>query len=142
MSDNKKYLAFKLRTKTLDELQEILEEHKKELAALRVKKVVSGTQTQISKIGVVRKTIARILTVINLKKRDAIKTAFQSRQSIKQYNAANNTSYSVNKVPKELRPRLTRALRRKLTKHQTAKRLPKQIKREIAFPQRSFALKA
>ena len=79
MSDNKKYLAFKLKTKTNEELLEILEEHKKELATLRVKKVVSGTQTQISKIGVVRKAIARILTIINLKKRDSIKSAFKNR---------------------------------------------------------------
>lgn len=79
MSEHKKYLAFKLKNKTTEELLEILEEHKKELASLRVKKVVSGTQSQISKIGVIRKTIARILTIINLKKREAIKTAFQSR---------------------------------------------------------------
>lgn len=142
MSDNKKYLAFKLQNKTFEELSEILEEHKKELAALRVKKVVSGTQTQISKIGVIRKSIARILTVINLKKRQAIKTAFQSRQSIKQYNAANKTSYSLNKLPKELRPRLTRALRRKLTKNQSEKKLLKVLKREQNFPQRKYALKA
>lgn len=76
MSEHKKYLAFKLMNKTNEELLEILEEHKKELANLRVKKVVSGTQTQISKIGVVRRGIARVLTVINLKKRQAIKTAF------------------------------------------------------------------
>ena len=42
MSENKKYLAFKLRNKTIEELQEILKEHNKELADLRVKKVVSG----------------------------------------------------------------------------------------------------
>ncbi len=76
MSEHKKYLAFKLKTKTNEELLEILEEHKKELANLRTKKVVSGTQTSIAKIGVIRKAIARILTIINLKKRDAIKTAF------------------------------------------------------------------
>ena len=76
MSEHKKYLAFKLKNKTNEELLEILEEHKKELANLRTKKVVSGTQTSIAKIGVIRKAIARILTTINLKKREAIKTAF------------------------------------------------------------------
>lgn len=43
MSEHKKYLAFKLRSKTLEELREILEEHKTELSNLKVKKVVSGT---------------------------------------------------------------------------------------------------
>jgi large subunit ribosomal protein L35e len=83
MSEHKKYLAFKLRSKTLEELREILEEHKTELSNLKVKKVVSGTQTSISQIGVIRKSIARILTIINLKKRDEIKSAFQNRKSIK-----------------------------------------------------------
>jgi ribosomal protein L29 len=43
MSEHKKYLAFKLKNKTNEELLEILEEHKKELANLRTKKVASGT---------------------------------------------------------------------------------------------------
>lgn len=76
MSEHKRYLAFKLRSKTVEELNEILEEHKKELSNLKVKKVVSGTQTSISQIGVIRKSIARILTIINLKKREEIKSAF------------------------------------------------------------------
>lgn len=142
MSEHKKYLAFKLRSKTVEELREILEEHKKELSSLKVKKVVSGTQTSIAQIGVIRKAIARILTIINLKKREEIKSAFQNRKSIKQYNEANKTSYSLSKTPKELKPRLTRALRRKLSKKQATKLLPKQIKRQNAFPERKYALKA
>lgn len=141
MSDHKKYLAFKLRNKTIEELQSILADHQKELTQLRGKQVTTGKQADIAKIGSIRKAIARQLTIINQKKRGEIKSAFQSRQSIKQYNEQHGTSYSLNKLPKELRPRLTRAIRKGLTKEQSEKKLLKQLKREQNFPQRLYALK-
>lgn len=116
MSDNKKFLAFKLRNKTIEELQSILADHQKELAELRGKSVTQGNQADIAKIGNIRKAIARQLTIINQKRRNEIKTAFQSRKSIREYNDQNKTSYSLSKVPKELRPRLTRAIRKRITK--------------------------
>ena len=57
--DPKQNRAFRLRNKTVEELQQILEEHKKELASLRVNKVSSGVASKLAKIKTVRKAIAR-----------------------------------------------------------------------------------
>ena len=140
--DPKKNRAFRLRNLTVEELQKTLEEHRKELTSLRVNKVASGVASKLAKIKVVRKAIARQLTLINQKRRNELKDAFSTRAGIKKYNEENKTSFSLNKVPKDLRPRLTRALRRKITKRQASKLLPKQVKRNNAFPPRRYALKA
>ena len=140
--DHQKNRPFRLRNKTIEELRNGVEELKKELSTLRINKITSGVASKLSKLKVVRKAIARHLTVINQKKRQELKDAMSSRAGIKKYNKDNNTNFSVNRIPKELRPRKTRALRRKLTKHQASKVLPKIKKRINAFPQRSFALRA
>ena len=63
--DPKQNRAFKLRRKTVEELMTSLDEHRKELSSLRVNKVSSGVASKLAKVRVVRKTIARILTLIN-----------------------------------------------------------------------------
>ena len=78
--------------------------------------MASGVASKLAKIRVVRKLIARQLTVLNQKRRQEIKDAFNSRAGIKEYNEKNKTNFSLSKVPKELRPRKTRALRKKITK--------------------------
>ena len=140
--DSRKNRPFRLRNQTVDTLQNNLSELRTELSSLRVNKVASGVASKLAKIRVVRKTIARHLTIINQKKRQELKDAFSTKSNIKKYNEENKTSYSVNKLPKDLRPRLTKALRRKLTDEQKNKKLSKQVKKLRAFPQRSFALKA
>ena len=140
--DSRKNRAFRLRNQTVEQLEKNLQELRTELSSLRVNKVASGVASKLAKIRVVRKTIAKHLTIINQKRRQELKDAFSNRSSIKKYNEENKSSYSVNKVPKELRPRLTKSMRRRLTKEQSGKRLSKQIKKMRAFPQRVYALKA
>ena len=140
--DHKKNRPFRLRNQTVDTLQKNLSELRTELSSLRVNKVASGVASKLAKIRVVRKTIARHLTIINQKKRQELKDAFSTKANIKKYNEENKTSYSVNKQPKDLRPRLTKALRRKLTEEQRNKKLSKQLKKLRAFPERAYALKA
>ena len=60
-----KVKAHELRTKTKSELQSQLKELKEELSTLRVAKVTGGAPAKLSKIGVLRKSIARVLTVHN-----------------------------------------------------------------------------
>ena len=140
--DSSNNRAFKLRNKTVEELLKNVTDLKNELSSLRVNKVAQGVASKLAKIRVVRKAIARNLTIVNLKKRSELKNAFSSRAGIRKYNEEHKTTFTLNKLPKELRPRLTRALRRKLTKNQQNKVLPKIAKRQNAFPQRSFALRA
>lgn len=103
-----------------------LKELKQELAALRVAKVTGGAPNKLSKIKVVRKSIARVLTVINQNQKAALKEEFAGKKY----------------VPVDLRTKKTRAIRRRLTKHQANAKTLKQIKKERAFPMRKFAVKA
>merc|ERR1712226_235933 len=62
-----KVKAHELRDKTKPELLKQLEDFKRELAELRVAKVTGGAASKLSKIKVVRKSIAVVMTVINQK---------------------------------------------------------------------------
>ncbi|KAK9821631.1 hypothetical protein WJX74_001798 [Apatococcus lobatus] len=118
--------AHELRTKNKADLQAQLKDLKQELGALRVAKVTGGAPNKLSKIKTVRKGIATVLTVLSQKQKEALREAF----SKKKYK------------PLDLRVKKTRAIRRRLTKHQAGIKSEKQIKRARAFPLRKYALKA
>lgn len=44
-------------------------------------------------------------------------------------------------LPLDLRPKLTRAMRRRLTKHEATMVTERQRKRQIHFPERKYAIK-
>lgn len=120
-------LAIKdLREQGRDELLGQLTELKKELQALRVAKVTQGAASKLGKIKVVRKNIARVLTVYNQTQKAALRNAYSKAKY----------------VPVDLRSKKTRAIRRRLTKHQASAKTVKQVKKERAFPARKYALKA
>merc|ERR1711879_83287 len=103
-----------------------LNEHKQELNNLRVAKVSgSGAASKLARICTVRKTIARVLTVINQTQKAEIRKLYQG----KKYK------------PEDLRPKKTRALRRRLNKHQLTLKTAKQQNKERLYKQRKFALK-
>ncbi|XP_042501688.1 60S ribosomal protein L35 isoform X1 [Macadamia integrifolia] len=91
-----------LRTKSKTDLLNQLKELKAELALLRVAKVTGGAPNKLSKIKVVRLSIARVLTVISQKQKAALREAYKNKKFL----------------PLDLRPKKTRAIRRRLTKHQ------------------------
>ncbi|KAG6528330.1 hypothetical protein ZIOFF_010483 [Zingiber officinale] len=91
-----------LRGKTKTELQNQLKELKNELSLLRVAKVTGGAPNKLSKIKVVRLSIARVLTVISQKQKSALREVYKKKKLL----------------PLDLRPKKTRAIRRRLTKHQ------------------------
>lgn len=75
-----KIKATELRGKSKDELTKQLNEHKQELNNLRVAKVSgSGAASKLARIRVVRKTIARFLTVINQTQKAEIRKHYQVR---------------------------------------------------------------
>ncbi|PAV70235.1 hypothetical protein WR25_18577 [Diploscapter pachys] len=121
-----KVKAKDLRGKKKEELMKSLEEQKTELASLRVSKVTGGAASKLSKIRVVRKNIARILTIINQ----------TQKQELRKYYAGKKYK------PLDLRPKLTRAIRRRLTKSEQSKKTAKQQAKERKFPLRKFAVKA
>ena len=73
----------------------------------------------------VRKSIARVLTIINANQRAQLRLFYKNKKYL----------------PLDLRPKLTRELRRRLTKHEATRTTERQRKRQIHFPQRKYAVK-
>eukprot|EP00299_Pterocystis_sp_00344_P007115 c2147_g1_i1.p2 GENE.c2147_g1_i1~~c2147_g1_i1.p2 ORF type:complete len:135 (+),score=40.26 c2147_g1_i1:34-405(+) len=118
--------AHELRNKGKAELLKQLADLKKELGELRVAKVTGGAAAKLSKISVVRKSIAVVLTVINQKEVSELRKHYEKK------------TYK----PLNLRVKKTRAIRRQLTKKQLGLKTLRQEKKDNLFPLRKFALKA
>lgn len=99
-----KVAAHTLRSQNKAELMKQLEELKQELASLRVQKIAGGASSKVTKIHDVRKNIARVLTVINQSQREAVREHYKGKRT-----------------PLDLRVKQTRAIRRKLSKHEATK---------------------
>lgn len=115
-----------LRTMSKDELLKTLTDLRKELADLHVAKVTDGAASKVAKIKGVRKSIARVLTVHNQLQKDGLR------------KAAAGSKY----LPKDLRYKKTRAMRRALTRSEKNKKTHKQRCRLAAFPAVKYAIKA
>merc|ERR1711934_1150970 len=115
-----------LRTKSKQELLNQLKDLKAELALLRVAKVTGGAPNKLSKIKVVRLSIARVLTVISQNRKAALQKAYEG----KQYK------------PLDLRVKKTRAIRKALTKEQKSLKTVKEQKKAAQFSLRKYAIKA
>ncbi|TGZ82205.1 hypothetical protein EX30DRAFT_340089 [Ascodesmis nigricans] len=118
--------AAQLWTKNKEDLTKQLDELKNELVNLRVQKVVGGNSAKLTKIHDVRKSIARTLTILNAKQRQQLRILYKNKKYL----------------PLDLRPKQTRAIRRRLNKFESARVTEKQKKKQIHFPKRKYALKA
>ena len=118
--------AYELRGKNKEDLLTELAAQRKELSELAVAKVTGGAPSRIAKIKSVRKNIARILTVHNQQQKEGLR------------KAAAGAKY----MPKDLRAKKTRAMRRALTKEQKSKKTLGTRKRNAAYPVRKYAVKA
>lgn len=112
-----------MRSKSKEQLETQLAELKQELASLKVQKL---TRPAVPKIGAVRKDIARVLTVINAAQRENVRAFYAGKKFI----------------PKDLRAKKTRALRRALSKEDAARLTVKARKQQLAFPKKVYAIKA
>ncbi|KAI9840017.1 MAG: 60S ribosomal protein L35 [Sarea resinae] len=112
--------------KSKDDLKKQLDELKTELGTLRVQKISGGAASKLTKIHDLRKSIAKVLTVINANQRAQLRLFYKNKKYL----------------PLDLRPKQTRAIRRRLTKHEASIVSEKQKKRQTHFPQRKFAVKA
>uniref|UniRef100_A0A8D0G4D3 Large ribosomal subunit protein uL29 n=1 Tax=Sphenodon punctatus TaxID=8508 RepID=A0A8D0G4D3_SPHPU len=121
-----KIKARDLRGKKKEELLKQLDDLKVELSQLRVAKVTGGAASKLSKIRVVRKSIARVLTVINQTQKENLRKFYKG----KKYK------------PLDLRPKKTRAMRRRLNKYEESLKTKKQQRKERLYPMRKYAVKA
>ena len=115
-----------LRQKKKEELVKQLEDLKTELGSLRVAKVTGGAASKLSKIRVVRKSIARVYIVMHQKQKENLRKFYKGKKYI----------------PLDLRPKKTRAIRKAMTAHEASLKTAKETRRLKAFPQRKFAVKA
>ncbi|KAK1378121.1 Ribosomal protein L29 [Heracleum sosnowskyi] len=114
-----------LRTKPKADLLAQLKDLKAELSLLRVAKVTGGAPNKLSKIKVVRTSIAQVLTVMQQKQKAALREVYKNKKL----------------MPLDLRPKKTRAIRRRLTKHQVSLKTEREKKKEKYFPMRKYAIK-
>ncbi|KAK2592845.1 60S ribosomal protein L35, L29 [Conoideocrella luteorostrata] len=110
--------------KSKDDLTKQLGELKTELGQLRIQKIISSG-SKLNKIHDLRKSIARVLTVINAKQRSQLRLFYKNKKY----------------APLDLRAKQTRAIRRRLSPEDKARALEKTKKRATHFPQRKFAIK-
>eukprot|EP00088_Acartia_fossae_P040418 TRINITY_DN420_c1_g1_i1.p1 TRINITY_DN420_c1_g1~~TRINITY_DN420_c1_g1_i1.p1 ORF type:complete len:124 (-),score=44.80 TRINITY_DN420_c1_g1_i1:49-420(-) len=115
-----------LRKKNKDDLTKQLDELKTELAQLRVAKVTGGAASKLSKIRVIRKSIARVHIVMHQKQKENLRKFYKG----KKYK------------PLDLRPKKTRAIRKALSSHEKGLKSAKELHKLRSFPQRRFAVKA
>ncbi|CAG8476931.1 29394_t:CDS:2, partial [Racocetra persica] len=118
--------VFELRSKNKDGLLKQLEELKQELATLKVQKIAGGNASKLTKLCEVRKSIAKVKTVISQNQRDNLRVFYKGKKYI----------------PLDLRPKKTRAIRRKLTKDEASRKTRRAHIRSLHFPQRKYAIKA
>merc|ERR1711913_274327 len=74
--------AFQLRDKSKEELTQQLQDLKNELLQLRVAKVTGGAPSKLAKIKEVRKSIARVNTVIRQTQRAHIKKFYAGKKYV------------------------------------------------------------
>jgi large subunit ribosomal protein L35e len=111
--------------KNKDELMKQLGELKTELGQLRIQKIASSG-SKLNRIHDLRKSIARVLTVVNIKQRNQLRLFYKNKTH----------------QPLDLRPKATRAIRRRLSPEDAKRTLEKTKKRNSHFPQRKYAVKA
>ncbi|EAT85500.2 hypothetical protein SNOG_06849 [Parastagonospora nodorum SN15] len=112
--------------KSKEDLASQLADLKSELIQLRTAKVAGGSNTKLTRIHDVRKGIAKVLTVINANQRAQLRLFYKGKKY----------------TPLDLRSKQTRAIRRRLTKHEASLVTEKQKKKQTHFPQRKYAVKA
>ncbi|KAL9055257.1 MAG: hypothetical protein Q9162_003667 [Coniocarpon cinnabarinum] len=121
-----KIKASQLWGKNKDELKKQLGDLKTELGQLRTQKIAGGAQSKLTKIHDLRKSIARVLTIINVTQRQQLRLFYKKKKY----------------MPLDLRPKKTRKLRREMTKHEKSLVTEKQRKRQIHFKPKNYMVKA
>uniref|UniRef100_A0A4X2K678 Large ribosomal subunit protein uL29 n=1 Tax=Vombatus ursinus TaxID=29139 RepID=A0A4X2K678_VOMUR len=121
-----KIKARDLRGKKKEELLQQFDDLKVELSQLRVAKVTGGAASKLSQIRVVRKSNARVPTVINQ----------TQKENLRKFNKGKKYK------PVDLRPKKTGAMRRGFNKHEESLKTKKQRRKERLYPLRKFAVKA
>ena len=137
--------AKEYRKKTNAELLTDLKKLREDLQNIRFTKVSGTAVAKLSKIKTLRKQIARVLTIIrDNKKQEVIKNhrtkETKEKKDDKEEVKTTIKNLKMKHIPLDLRPKLTRAMRRRMTKFERKLVTLKQLKRKLNFPMRKFAV--
>ena len=137
--------AKEYRKKTNAELLTDLKKLREDLQNIRFTKVSGTAVAKLSKIKTLRKQIARVLTIIrDNKKQEVIKNLrtkeTKEKKDDKEEVKTTIKNLKMKHIPLDLRPKLTRAMRRRMTKFERKLVTLKQLKRKLNFPMRKFAV--
>ena len=138
--------AAEYRKKKNNELISELKKLREELQKIRFNKQSGTAVSKLSKIKSLRKQIARVLTIIreNTKNEVISKLLTKEKKEVKDDKEETITTTIKNlkmkHIPLDLRPKKTRAMRRRLTKFENKLVTLKQLKRKLNFPKRKFAV--
>ncbi|EPY33047.1 large subunit ribosomal protein L35e [Strigomonas culicis] len=117
-----------LREKNKDDLLKQLTDYKKELSQMRVAQQAGAKDSRVLRIRPIRKSIARILTVLNQNERANLKKFYSERKM-------------ASKAPKTIRAKLTHRRRLALTANESRRKTRRELRRAHRFPKRVYAVK-
>ena len=128
------------------ELLADLKKLREELQTIRFTKVTGTAVSKLSKIKPLRKQIARILTIIRENKKTEVISKLLTKETKEVVDGKESTvsktikNLKMKHLPLDLRPKKTRAIRRKMTKFESKLLTLKLFKRKLSFPMRKFAV--
>ena len=134
------------RKKSIEELRADLNKIRGELQNIRFTKSSGTAVAKLSKIKIYRKQIARILTIIRENNKNEVikkigtKTTSVEKGETKEEISTKIKNLKMKHIPLDLRPKRTRAIRRRMTKFERKLVTLRQLKRKLNFPMRKFAV--
>ena len=141
-----RYREEEYRKKNTADLLNDLKKLREELQKIRFTKSSGTAVAKLSKIKDLRKQIARILTIVREnRKEDVIKrlterTKKEEKDGKEEEIKTTIKNLKLKHIPLDLRPKLTRAKRRRMTKFERKLVTLRQLKRKLNFPMRKFAV--
>ena len=124
-----------------------LKKLREELQTIRFTKQSGTAVSKLSKIKTLRKQIARVLTILRENKKEEVIKNLRNRTTKEKKEGEEEKEITtkiknlkMKHIPLDLRPKLTRAMRRRMTKYERKLVTLRQLKRKLNFPMRKFAV--
>ena len=138
--------AKEYRNKNNTDLLADLKKLREDLQNIRFSKQSGTAVAKLSKIKSLRKQIARILTIIRENRKEEVVKGLRERVKKEEKDGKEEEvkttikNLKLKHIPLDLRPKLTRAMRRRMTKFERRLVTLRQLKRKLNFPMRKFAV--
>ena len=137
--------AKEYRKKNNGELLNELKKLREDLQKIRFTKGTGTAVAKLTKIKDLRKQIARILTIIRENRKEEVVKGLREKVTKEEKDGKEEVKTTIKNlklkhIPLDLRPKLTRAMRRRMTKFERKLVTLRQLKRKLNFPMRKFAV--